>query len=218
MGCILAHMSDARGPRVLAQPRGSGLFLPPRVGLGAELTGWRRRPSRPGLSVMEGACGGHHEDEGGAPWLFSGSGRGGAHRTASAAAGLLMAALGCSGRRGQRFSTHEAQGECPAAGGEEKLEGGETMEEGTGFTVGNRGGGKKFNSGQLRVAWRTWWAQEAWGHEREPTWCLDEGWGAARRAVADEFTGNNGDGRIFPLEKKGKRGVAPRLLWWRGDQ
>jgi hypothetical protein len=46
----------------------------------------------------------------------------------------------------------------------------------------------------------------------EPTWCLGEGWGAAGWAVTGEFMGNNGDGRIFPQEKKGKRGVALGLL------
>jgi hypothetical protein len=39
----------------------------------------------------------------------------------------------------------------------------------------------------------------------EPTWCLGEGWGAAGWAVTGEFMGNNGDGRIFPQEKKGKK-------------
>jgi hypothetical protein len=61
----------------------------------------------------------------------------------------------CSEWQGQRFSAHEAQGECPAARGEEKSEGGETMEEGVGFIVANRRGREKFDSGQLCAARRT---------------------------------------------------------------
>jgi hypothetical protein len=124
----------------------------------------------------------------------------------------MKVVLGCSGRRGRWFSAHEAQGECPAARGKEKSEGGETMEEGAGFTVRNKGGGEKFDSGQLRVARRTRWDREARGCEREPMWWLGEGRGAAGRVVAGKFMGNNGDGRIFPPEKKGKRGVASGLL------
>jgi hypothetical protein len=74
------------------------------------------------------------------------------------------------------------------------------------------GGRETLDSGWLRVARRMQWAREARWHEREPSWWLGDGRGAAGQAVTDEFMGNIGDGKISPPEKNGKRGGVGALI------